>query len=81
MRKSIYIILALMLVFSIKVSAQIALDSVGRNPAYVKTIVNRSESIVKGLNLKNDYARKNVLNIIANRYFKLNDIDDTRWRN
>ena len=76
MRKSIYIILTLMLVFSIKVSAQIALDSVGRNPAYVKTIVNRSESIVKGLNLKNDYARKNVLNIIANRYFKLNDIDD-----
>lgn len=76
MRKSIYITLTLMLAFSIKVSAQVILDSVGRNPAYVTVIVHRSENIVRRLDIRNEYSRKNVLNIIANRYFKLSDIDD-----
>lgn len=56
--------------------AQVALDSYNRDTAYVRTIVGRSQKIVDQLNLKNENAKNNVLNIIANRYFKLSDIDD-----
>lgn len=54
--------------------AQVALDSAGRDAKYVETIVARSQKIVAGLNLQSEYARTNVLHIISNRYFLLNDI-------
>ena len=53
---------------------QVKLDSVGRNADYVKAIAGRSMKIVGGLNINDDKVRENVLNIICNRYFKLNDI-------
>jgi hypothetical protein len=55
--------------------AQVALDSVNRDAQYVNTIVNRSKKIVDALNLQGD-TRINVLNIVCNRYFLLNDIQD-----
>ncbi len=56
------------------VKAQVALDSAGRDAKYVETIVARSQKIVNSLQLQSDYARTNVLHIISNRYFLLNDI-------
>lgn len=50
------------------------LDSVNRNPAYVETIILRSQKIVDKLNLPDPEVVISVRNIIANRYFELNDI-------
>jgi len=52
----------------------VELDTKNRNPKYVETIVGRTLKIVDKLALKNPDVAKNVLNIVANRYFKLNDI-------
>lgn len=52
----------------------VELDSVNRDPGYVKTIVGRSQKIVDKLGLTDASAAQNVLHIIANRYFELNDI-------
>lgn len=54
--------------------AQVALDSTRRAPEYVRNIVARSGKIVNLLGLSNDDAKRNVLNVIANRYFLLNDL-------
>lgn len=54
--------------------AQVALDSTRRVPEYVQNIVARSGKIVNLLGLNNDDAKRNVLNVIANRYFLLNDL-------
>lgn len=55
---------------------QVKLDSAGRDANYVKSITERSIKIVDGLNINDGNVRNNVLNIICNRYFKLNDIYD-----
>jgi hypothetical protein len=52
----------------------VELDSKNRDPKYVSTIVERSKKIVDKLELKNTDAAQNVLNIVANKYFALNDI-------
>lgn len=54
------------------------LNSVNRDPKYVETIVARSKKIVDKLGLKSDQVAQDVTNIIANRYFELNDIYDKR---
>ena len=61
---------------------QVKLDSVGRKADYVKAITERSMKIVDGLKIKDNNVRNNVLNIICNRYFKLNDIyENNKERN
>ncbi|HRN17141.1 MAG TPA: DUF3826 domain-containing protein, partial [Xylanibacter oryzae] len=55
----------------------VELDSNGRDTAYVSTILKRSQKIVDQLGLKDKSASRQVLNIIANRYFKLNDIHES----
>lgn len=55
-------------------SAQVALKSEGLDSGYVKTIIARSQKIVDGLQLADALTAQNVCNIIANRYFLLNDI-------
>ena len=59
---------------SINVSAQVALKTEGQDPQYVETIKGRAQKIVDGLNLGDANKEENVRNIIANRYFLLNDI-------
>lgn len=54
------------------------LKSDGRDPKYVESIVGRSRKIVDKLDLNNEDKAKEVTNIIANRYFKLNDIYEAR---
>ena len=56
-------------------SAQsVALKTEGQDPQYVETIKGRAQKIVDGLNLTDAQKAENVRNIIANRYFLLNDI-------
>ena len=53
---------------------QIVLNDYGRDSAYVETIKGRAQKIVDGLQLTDAKKAENVRNIIANRYFLLNDI-------
>lgn len=55
-------------------TAQVALKTEGQAPQYVETIKGRAQKIVDGLQLTDAPKAENVRNIIANRYFLLNDI-------
>lgn len=59
-------------------AAAIDLNKENRDPAYVESIVKRSQKIVDKLGLTDAKAAENVCNIIANRYFELNDIYEAR---
>jgi sugar phosphate isomerase/epimerase len=54
--------------------AEVKLNSEGRDPEYVQTIINRSQKATDELGITWTPMGRNVVNIIANRYFKLNDI-------
>lgn len=56
------------------------LDSLNRDSGYVANIVERSGKIVDKLELRDKTIEKNVINIVANRYFLLNDIYEKRDR-
>lgn len=61
------------------VSAQaIYLDKENRDPKYVESIVSRSQKIVDKLGINDAKVAEDVRNVIANRYFTLNDIYETR---
>ena len=65
---------AILSLLSITASAQVALKTEGQDPQYVETIKQRAQKIVDGLGLTDAQKAENVRNIIANRYFLLNDI-------
>ena len=65
---------AIISLLSINISAQVALKTEGQDPQYVETIKGRAQKIVDGLQLSDAQKAENVRNIIANRYFLLNDI-------
>ena len=54
------------------------LNKENRDPKYVESIVNRSQNIVVNLGLTDAKVAEDVCNIIANRYFELNDIYEIR---
>ena len=54
------------------------LNKENRDPKYVESIVNRSQKIVDQLGLTDAKVAEDVCNIIANRYFELNDIYEIR---
>jgi hypothetical protein len=66
------VLLLLLMIFSTVQAVE--LDSKNRDPKYVETIVSRSKKIVDKLELKDEIVARNVLNVIANKYFALNDI-------
>ena len=72
MKKVLYI--AILSLFAITANAQVALKTEGQDPQYVETIKGRAQKIVDGLQLNDTQKAENVRNIIANRYFLLNDI-------
>jgi Flp pilus assembly protein TadG len=76
MNNKIFMIVAALLL-SLSAGA-VELDSLNRDSAYVASIVKRSEKIVSGLNVTDAKAQAEVTKIIANRYFKLNDIYTAR---
>ena len=51
----------------------VAVNSDGRDASYVASITSRSEKNISGLELT-EPAKTNVLNLVINRYFELNDI-------
>ncbi len=55
-------------------TAEMPLDSVGREAGYVKTILGRAQKATDQLGITWTPMGQNVGHIIANRYFKLNDI-------
>ena len=52
----------------------VPLNTEGQDSAYVETIKGRAQKIVDGLGLTDATKAESVRNIIANRYFLLNDI-------
>ena len=72
MKKVLYT--AILSLFTITASAQVTLKTEGQDPQYVETIKGRAQKIVDGLQLTDAQKAENVRNIIANRYFLLNDI-------
>ena len=61
-------------ILTLTASAQVALNTEGQDAKYVETIKGRAQKIVDGLALADALKAVNVRNIIANRYFLLNDI-------
>ena len=73
MRKVLYA--AMLWLFSLTVNAQlVVLNEEGRDSTYVENIKVRAQKIVDGLQLTDQKQARAVRNIIANRYFLLNDI-------
>ena len=71
MRKVLVFLVCLV---SLGALGQVALKTEGQDPKYVETIKGRAQKIVDGLQLTDAKKAENVRNIIANRYFFLNDI-------
>lgn len=71
-------IMFLLLMAVVLTAGAVDLDREGRDPAYVESIVKRSRKIVDKLGLADTLVAKEVTTIIANRYFKLNDIYEER---
>ena len=77
--KAYYISFLLVLFGALSVTAQtVTLDEQNRDAQYVKTICDRSQKIVDKLGLTDGETALNVRNVIANRYFLLNDIYEKR---
>ena len=64
----------MLMLLTLTASAQVELKTDGQDPQYVETIKGRAQKIVDGLGLTDTQVAENVRNIIANRYFLLNDI-------
>lgn len=73
MKKFFIVAAAMMALYTTNVNA-VELDTNGRDPKYVETIMQRSKKVTDALNISGTEKGEKVLNIVANRYFKLNDI-------
>ena len=73
MKKFFIVAAAMMALYTTNVNA-VELDTNGRDPKYVETIMQRSKKVTDALNISGTEKGEQVLNIVANRYFKLNDI-------
>lgn len=73
MKKSILFLLFTCLMSLQAMAQTVALKAEARDTAYVRTILGRSEKNISALQLTGDLFQ-NVRNIVANRYFELNDI-------
>lgn len=67
-----------LLAFNTAAIKAIELDKEGRDPQYVKSILDRSKKVTDALEITGTEKGNQVLNIVANRYFKLNDIYNER---
>ncbi len=67
-------ILAAVAAFMVTAAGAVELNSEGRKPEYVASIVKRSQKCTDALGITGTDKGNQVLNIIANRYFALNDI-------
>ena len=72
------ILISLLLVFGWLSAGAVDLNKDNRDPQYVESIVKRSQKIVDKLGLTDVKVAEDVRNVIANRYFELNDIYEIR---
>jgi hypothetical protein len=72
--KTRFVVLAILLLLVSSAVSAVELDSKNRDPKYVTTITDRSTKIVDKLKIKNTSIYTNVLNIVSNKYFAMNDI-------
>lgn len=72
------LIISLLLLSTWMSAGAVDLNKENRDPKYVESIVNRSQKIVDKLGLTDKQVAEDVRNIIANRYFELNDIYEIR---
>ena len=72
------ILIYLLLVFGWLSAGAVDLNKDNRDPQYVESIVKRSQKIVDKLGLTDVKVAEDVRNVIANRYFELNDIYEVR---
>ncbi len=72
--KKTLVVVAAMLSLCMTEGRAIDLDSIGRDTKYVQTILSRSAKVTDALNITGTDKGNEVLHIVANRYFKLNDI-------
>ena len=72
------ILISLLLVFGWLSAGAVDLNKDNRDPQYVEAIVKRSQKIVDKLGLTDVKVAEDVRNVIANRYFELNDIYEVR---
>lgn len=69
---------ALLLAAMTWTAGAVELKSEGRDKGYVGTILARSQKVVDKLGIEDAQTAEAVRNIIANRYFELNDIYEAR---
>ena len=72
------ILISLLLVFGWLSAGAVDLNKDNRDPQYVESIVKRSQKIVDKLGLTDVMVAEDGRNVIANRYFELNDIYEVR---
>lgn len=77
MKKFVFAVMV-MLAFNAVTIKAVDLDKEGRDPQYVSTIVGRAQKVTDALGITGTDKGTQVLNIVANRYFKLNDIYSER---
>lgn len=72
--KKFFIIAAALFMLNATGASAVKLDSNGRDAKYVESILTRSKKVTDALSITGTEKGNQVLNIVANRYFKLNDI-------
>ena len=72
------LIISLLLLCGWMSAGAVDLNKENRDPKYVESIVSRSQKIVDKLGITDAKVAEDVRNIIANRYFELNDIYEIR---
>lgn len=72
------IVISLLLLSGWMSAGAIDLNKENRDPKYVESIIGRSQKIVDKLGITDKKIAEDVCNIIANRYFELNDIYEIR---
>ena len=72
------LIISLLLLCGWMSARAVDLNKENRDPKYVESIINRSQKIVDKLGITDAKIAEDVRNIIANRYFELNDIYEVR---
>lgn len=76
--KKILTIFVSLITFGTNYAQTIQLNSNGRDQNYVNTILGRAQKVTDALNITGTDKGEQVRNIVANRYFILNDIYEER---
>lgn len=71
-------LIILLLSAGLMTAGAVDLNKENRDPKYVESIIGRSQKIVDKLGLTDAKVVEDVRNVIANRYFQLNDIYEIR---